>query len=72
MFANNPMKRKDIEELKKKSDAEYRKMLKEQQARLRVLRFERARGKVKNVQEIRDIRRTVARIATFMNQMPRP
>lgn len=62
------MKRKDVEELKKKSDAEYRKMLKELRERLRALRFDLAAGKVKNAQEIREIRRTIARIATFMRQ----
>ena len=58
----------ETEELKQKSKAELQKMLQEQRERLRNLRFDLASGKVKNVREIRVLRKEIARILTILKQ----
>jgi ribosomal protein L29 len=62
------MKRRDIEQLKAKQTPELQKMLGEARERLRKLRFDLAAGKVKNVAELRDTRKTIARMATFIKE----
>ncbi len=62
------MKRKDIQEIKMKPVAELKKMLEDLKIRLRDLKFNLAAGKVKNVQELRDCRKSIARIMTFINE----
>jgi ribosomal protein L29 len=57
-----------IKELQGKSVEELRALLREERERLRVLRFDLAAGKVKNVSEIRGIRKDIARIATFITK----
>ncbi|MBI2644112.1 MAG: 50S ribosomal protein L29 [Candidatus Wildermuthbacteria bacterium] len=52
-------------ELQKKSKQELSQLLKEQRAKLQQLRFDLAAGKVKNIKEIRAIRKTIARIYTL-------
>lgn len=54
------------EELKKKSKADLEKLLEEKHERLRVLRFDLASGKVKNVREIRETKKDIARILTLL------
>jgi len=61
------MKRKEVKDLKSKPIAELAKILGDNQKRLRELRFDLAAGKVKNVAEIRTIRKDIARIMTFIN-----
>ncbi len=60
------MKKKEIQELKTKPMPELMKLLKERRERLRVLKFDLAAGKVKNVEELRRLRKDIARIFTFM------
>ena len=61
------MKKKDIQELKTKPLPELQKLLKESREHLRDLKFNLAAGKVKNVEEIRTLKATIARILTFIN-----
>jgi len=60
------MKSKDIQQLKKKSLPDLRKELKERQDKLWQLKNDLASGKVKNIREIRDAKKTVARLKTFI------
>jgi len=62
------MKKKDIQELKNKSEAELHRLVNEGSERLRGLRFDLAAGKVKNVAELRELRRKIARIKTFLHK----
>ncbi len=64
------MKLKEVQELKSKPPAEQEKMLKEQREKLRTLRFDLVAGKVKNVSELRHVRKTIARLLTFIHQKP--
>lgn len=57
-----------IAELKLKQKAELQKMLQDSRARCRALRFDLASGKVKNVREIRHLKKDVARILTLISQ----
>ena len=63
------MKRRDIKDLKQKSFAELEKLLREGRERLRVLRFDLAAGKVKNVKELRMLRKNLARMSTLTRGM---
>lgn len=62
------MKKKEIQELKNKPLPELQKLLGELKERLRVFRFDLAAGKVKNVGEMRVLRKDIARVSTFINQ----
>lgn len=62
------MKSSEFQELKDKTAEELQKNLLERQSRLRSLRFDLAAGKVKNVSEIRKIRKDIARILTIINK----
>lgn len=55
-------------ELTQKSKEELQKMLQEQKEKLRQLKFDLAAGKVKNIREIRMIRKDIARILTKVNK----
>ena len=54
-----------ITELKEKSQKELQKILAENREKLRQLRFDLISGKVKNVREIRMLRKDIARILTI-------
>jgi large subunit ribosomal protein L29 len=56
----------EITELRQKSKAELQKILQDNRERLRQLRFDLAAGKVKNVREIRKIKKDIARILTIL------
>lgn len=62
------MKRKDIELLKSAPVGELEKKLKETQDRLRVVKFEYQAGKQQNAKEVKDLKRVIARIMTFLKQ----
>ena len=62
------MKKKDIQDLKVKSDAELMRLIKEDRDRLRALRFDLAAGKVKNVKALHDIKAAIARAMTFLHE----
>jgi len=51
-----------------KTREELKKLLEENQEKLRQLRFDLASGKVKNVREIRKIKKDIARILTILCQ----
>ena len=57
-----------IKEIKQKSKKELKRILHESQERLRQLRFDLSAGKVKNVREIRKIKKDIARILTILCQ----
>jgi len=55
-------------ELKIKSEGELKKWLFSDREKLRALRFDLAAGKVKNIKEIRNKRKDIAKILTILNQ----
>lgn len=55
----------EIKEIRKKSKKELQKMLIDHRERLRNLKFDLASGKVKNVREIRKLKKEIARILTL-------
>ena len=54
----------NVTELRQKSKKELQELLEGQKETLRQLRFDLAAGKVKNVRQIRQLRRTIAQILT--------
>ena len=56
------------QELRQKPKDELEKMLMENREKLRSLRFDLSAGKVKNVREIRLIKKDIARILTLLCQ----
>ena len=58
-------------ELRQKSKPELQKLLQDLRERLRQLRFDLAAGKVKNVREIRQIKKDIARILTLLHETTR-
>ena len=57
-----------VRELQNKKASELQGMLGEHRAKLQQLRFDLAGGKVKNVREIRDVKKTIARILTLLRK----
>ncbi len=57
-----------ITELRQKSKEELQKILKDDREKLRQLRFDLAAGKVKNVREVRKIKKDIARILTLITK----
>lgn len=57
-----------ISELRQKTENELLKLLQGNRERLRALRFDLASGKIKNVREIRKIKKDIARILTLLNE----
>ena len=57
-----------IAELRQKSVGELKKILQANQEKLRQLNFDLASGKVKNVREVRKIKKDIARIITLLCQ----
>ena len=62
------MKRKDIQELKMRPAEELRHLVGEANEKLRTLRFDLAAGKVKDISEIKDLKKKVARMKTFLHE----
>lgn len=56
-----------VRELRQKPENELRKLLQDSRERLRQLKFDLASGKVKNVREIRQIKKDIARILTIIS-----
>ena len=65
------MKKKNIQELKNKQDGELMRLIKDKHEELRVLRFDLAAGKVKDITEIKELKRKVARMKTFIKEHER-
>lgn len=55
-----------FKELQSKSEAELGKLLQEQRNQLNELRFRVSSGQLKDVRDIREIRKTVAKILTLL------
>ena len=55
-----------VKELKDKSKEELTKLLIEIREKLRQLKFDLSAGKVKNIDEIRETRKTIARLLTLL------
>jgi ribosomal protein L29 len=55
----------NVVELRQKSKGELQELLKNQRETLRQLRFSLAAGKVKNVRQIRQLKKTIAQILTI-------
>ena len=55
-------------ELKNKTAKELKKMLNSFREKQRVLRFDLSAGKVKDIREIRETKRTIARILTILKE----
>lgn len=55
-----------FEELSKKSKEELTKLLKDSKEKLGSLKFDLVSGKVKNVSEIRQLKKDIARISTLL------
>ncbi|MBI4779247.1 50S ribosomal protein L29 [Candidatus Falkowbacteria bacterium] len=58
----------DFKELKNKTEKELRQFLAESRDKLRDLRFKDANKQLKNVREIRDIKKIIARVLTLLNK----
>ncbi|HKM40819.1 MAG: 50S ribosomal protein L29 [Patescibacteria group bacterium] len=58
----------DLKDLSTKSETELHKILAEQREKLRDLRFKDSSRQLKNVREIRLIKKDIARILTLLNQ----
>ncbi len=56
------------QELRKKSDKELHMLLHELRAKLLDLKFDLSAGKVKNVREIRKVKKDIARILTVLRE----
>lgn len=57
-----------IDEFKQKPKEELEKLLQDNREKIRQLKFDLASGKVKNVREIRQTKKDVARILTLLNK----
>ena len=55
-----------LAELKQKNKEEMQKLLEEDREKLRQLRFDLAGGKVKNVREVRKVKKEIAQILTLL------
>jgi len=62
------MKKKDIQELKHRTSAELEALIKESSEKLRGLRFDLAAGKVKDITQIHEAKKKIARMKTFISQ----
>lgn len=62
------MKKQDFQQLKSRSRAEMQKELRESQTKLRDLKFDLAAGKVKNVSEIKKLKKVVAQLSTLITE----
>ncbi len=57
----------ELKELKKKNEKELNQLLEELRDKIRDLRFKDANKQLKNIREIRLVKKTVARILTLLN-----
>ncbi len=63
------MKSKDIQQLKNKPLPDLRKNLADYREKLRKLKFDLAAGKVKNISEIKAIKKAIARVLTVISKI---
>ncbi|MDO8592590.1 MAG: 50S ribosomal protein L29 [bacterium] len=57
----------ELKELKSKTDKELKQLLNESRDKLRDLRFKDANKQLKNVREIRVVKKAIAKILTILN-----
>ena len=62
------MKKREIQDLKIKTDAELSRLIKDDSEKLRALRFDLAAGKVKNVKTLHETKHAIARAKTFLHE----
>lgn len=55
-----------IQELRQKPKGELHKILQDNREKLRQLRFDLVSGKIKNVREVRKVKKEIARILTLL------
>jgi ribosomal protein L29 len=65
---NIGMRKKEWEQFKTKPEADLLKTLNEYRDKLWSLKVDLVRGKVKNVKEIKDLKRGIARVLTLIKQ----
>jgi large subunit ribosomal protein L29 len=63
------MASKEIRQLRKKTEIELKGNLSNLRGKLKQLRFDLAAGKVKNVREMRKIKKEIARILTLLKEV---
>ena len=61
------MKNKEIEQIKNKPIVELQKNLADYRETLRKLKFDLSQGKVKNIKQIKETKKMIARILTIIN-----
>jgi ribosomal protein L29 len=62
------MKNKEIQQIKNKPLAELQKDLVSYREKLRKMKFDLSQGKVKNIKEIKGLKKMIARILTIINK----
>lgn len=62
------MKKQELQQFRNKSLPELQKNLLDYREKLRKLKFDLAQGKVKNIKEINETKKTIARIMTLLNK----
>ncbi len=60
--------KEELKELKLKSEAELHRLLASNREKLRDLRFKVSQNQLKNIKEIRQIKKKIAKILTLINQ----
>ncbi len=61
------MKKKELEQLRKKPVIELQKKVQENKEKLWQLKVDLVAGKVKNVKEIRNLKKEISQMLTFIN-----
>lgn len=62
------MKKEDLQELKKRPLNDLQERLRKEREKLNDLQFNVSMGKVKNIAELKNIKKNVARILTIINK----
>lgn len=62
------MKKRELQELKSRPTGDLVRLAREAAEKLRALRFDLAAGRVKNVNEIRALRKNIARMQTMARE----
>ncbi|OGY46950.1 MAG: 50S ribosomal protein L29 [Candidatus Buchananbacteria bacterium RIFCSPHIGHO2_02_FULL_45_11b] len=61
----------DYKELKNLSEKEWQKILGETREKLRDLKFKVASNQIKNIRELREAKKTIARVLFLLKSLPR-